>query len=141
MNRIQRARRAGRSRSGGFAGQFIQDIAAAASVATGHLAQRQGRRHRSLDGTLSPTRSAQAAPGAQPVGQSQPSATTAALRRLTAAVPGLLPRTFQLCIHCRQRPAGFWVSHRNGTTARRPWCLSCCRALDRDHYDMIPFGS
>ena len=141
MNRIQRARRAGRSRSGGFSGQFIQDMAAAASVATGHRAQRQGRGRRSLDRARWPTRSAQAAPGAQPVGQSQPSATTAALRRLTAAVPGLLPRTFQLCIHCGQRPAGFWVSHRNGTTVRRPWCLSCCQALDRDHHDMIPFGS
>ena len=56
-------------------------------------------------------------------------------------VPGpMLPRTIQLCIHCQQRPAGFWVRRTGGTVVRRPWCLSCCQELDRDRYDVIPFG-
>jgi hypothetical protein len=55
--------------------------------------------------------------------------------------PSLLPRTVQLCIHCRQRPAGFWVSRTGGQTVRRPWCLSCCQELDRDRCDVVPFES
>jgi hypothetical protein len=55
------------------------------------------------------------------------------------AAPGLLPRTVQLCIHCRQNPAGFWVSCRGGQTVRRPWCVSCCQELDQDRCDVIPF--
>ena len=56
-------------------------------------------------------------------------------------VPGpMLPRTIQLCIHCQQRPAGFWVRRTGGTVVRRPWCLSCCQDLDRDRHDVIPFG-
>jgi hypothetical protein len=54
--------------------------------------------------------------------------------------PGLLPRTVQLCIHCRESPAGFWVSRKNGKVARRPWCLSCCQGLDWGRCDVIPFG-
>jgi hypothetical protein len=52
----------------------------------------------------------------------------------------LLPHTVQLCIHCRERPAGFWVSGKNGIVARRPWCLSCSRGLDRNHCEVIRFG-
>jgi hypothetical protein len=37
-------------------------------------------------------------------------------------------------------PAGFWVSHKNTSVVRRPWCLSCCDDLDRERCDMIPFG-
>lgn len=44
---------------------------------------------------------------------------------------GLLPHTVQLCIHCRQNPAGFWVSGKDAQTVHRPWCLSCCDGLDR----------
>lgn len=55
--------------------------------------------------------------------------------------PGLLPRTVQLCIHCRHNPAGFWVSHTSGQTARRPWCLPCCQNLDPDSYHIQPFES
>jgi hypothetical protein len=58
---------------------------------------------------------------------------------LTLTAPGVLLRTVQLCIHCRQSPAGFWVSRRGGQTVRRPWCLSCCQGLDRDRCDVIPF--
>jgi hypothetical protein len=52
---------------------------------------------------------------------------------------GLLPHTVQLCIHCRESPAGFWVSRKDGKTVRRPWCLSCCDGLDRGRCDVTPF--
>ena len=32
----------------------------------------------------------------------------------------LVPRTVQLCIHCRESPAGFWVSRNDGKTVRPP---------------------
>jgi len=56
----------------------------------------------------------------------------------TRILPARLPHTIQLCIHCRERPAGFWVSRTDATTVRRPWCLSCCEELDRD-CRVIPF--
>ena len=59
----------------------------------------------------------------------------------TRAVPARLPHTIQVCIHCRENPAGFWVSRTGGKTVRRPWCLSCCAGLDRDRCDMTPFES
>jgi hypothetical protein len=49
-------------------------------------------------------------------------------------------RTVHLCIHCRESPAGFWVSHKSAKAVRRPWCLSCCDILDRDRYDVVRFG-
>ena len=49
--------------------------------------------------------------------------------------------TVQLCIHCRERPAGFWVSSKGGKTVRRPWCLSCCDGLDQSRCDLVPFDS
>ena len=52
----------------------------------------------------------------------------------------LVPRTVQLCIHCRESPAGFWVSRKDGKTVHRPWCLSCCDGLDRGRCDVTPFG-
>ena len=58
----------------------------------------------------------------------------------TRTAPGVLPHTLQLCIHCQQRPAGFWVRRTGGTVVRRPWCLPCCQDLDRDRYDVIQFG-
>ena len=54
--------------------------------------------------------------------------------------PGVLPRTHQLCIHCRRSPAGFWVSGKNCTVVRRPWCLACCHDLDRARCDVTPFA-
>jgi hypothetical protein len=89
-----------------FPDQFIQDIAAAANVATG---------------------------------QDWPAPTVTVRRWRTVTAPSLLPHTVQLCIHCRQSTAGFWVSC-TGQTVRRPWCLSCCQQLDRDRYDLTPFG-
>lgn len=51
----------------------------------------------------------------------------------------LLPRTVHLCVHCRYNTAGFWVSRLGDQTPRRPWCLTCCQQLDREHHDVIPF--
>jgi hypothetical protein len=53
---------------------------------------------------------------------------------------GPLGRTRQVCIHCRENTAGFWVGHSGGVT-RRPWCLSCCQELDRSRCDIVPFGN
>lgn len=50
-----------------------------------------------------------------------------------------LPHTVQLCIHCLQNPAGFWVGHHGDQTARRPWCLSCCQDLDPACHHIRPF--
>ena len=48
-------------------------------------------------------------------------------------------RTVRLCIHCRHNNAGFWVSHTNDTVVCRPWCLSCCQAVDRSRCSVTPF--
>jgi hypothetical protein len=53
----------------------------------------------------------------------------------------LLPRTGQLCIHCHQNPAGFWVSRKPAGVVRRPWCLTCCQELDLSSCDLTPFTS
>ena len=79
-----------------------------------------------------------AVPSAAPAGRNWPGPATTCRRR-TVSVPRLLPRTIQLCIHCQQRPAGFWVSRTSDQTVRRPWCLSCCQELDRYRCDMVPF--
>jgi hypothetical protein len=60
-------------------------------------------------------------------------------RLRTRVLLARLPHTIQLCIHCQDRPAGFWVSRTGSHTVRRPWCLSCCEELDRDSCHMIPF--
>jgi hypothetical protein len=115
------APRADRPGRDGPAGRFIMDVAAAATVAVGH--QRGRPRH-----------------GSRPAAGRRPAtAITASPCAMTA--PGLLPHTVLLCIHCRQNPAGFWVSRAGGQTVRRPWCLSCCRGLDRNRCDVIPFDS
>jgi len=62
------------------------------------------------------------------------------MRAVTMAVSGVLPRTIQLCAHCQQRPAGFWARRTGDAVVRRPWCLLCRQDLDRDRYDVIPFG-
>jgi hypothetical protein len=69
----------------------------------------------------------------------QARATTTNSRRRTIPAPRLLPHTIQLCIHCRQNPAGFWVSRNGDQTVRRPWCLSCCQDLDPACHDIRPF--
>ena len=50
-------------------------------------------------------------------------------------------RSIQVCIHCRENPAGFWVSRRNSQVVYRPWCLSCCQELDPGLCDVVPFGA
>jgi hypothetical protein len=47
-------------------------------------------------------------------------------------------RTIQLCIHCRHNNAEFWVSGTTDAVVRRPWCRSCCQALDRSRYCVTP---
>jgi hypothetical protein len=72
-----------------------------------------------------------------------------AVDRLSAQARGQLSaqethgkiRTVQLCIHCRENPAGFWVSRGNGQVVRRPWCLSCCQDLDPGLCDVVRFSS
>jgi hypothetical protein len=116
--------RSGRSGRDGFAGRFIQDMAAAANVAVGH--QPGQRRYESR-------RFAE---------QNRPAAATTMPWPDAVTASGLrAPHTVQLCIHCRQSPAGFWVSRRGGQTVRRPWCLSCCQELDRDRCDVTAFDS
>jgi hypothetical protein len=110
MNWIRRPRR------DGFAEKFVQDVAAAASVAVSHQTARRDR-------------------------ATVPAANGTIRRRLTGTAPRLLPRTVQLCTHCLQNPAGFWVSGHGSQAARRPWCLACCQGLDRDRCVVIPFDS
>jgi hypothetical protein len=141
MNLFQGVRRVGRSKRDGFAGQFIRDIAAAASVAVGHQAARSNHGHQPAGGARSPARSTSAASSTPPAGQDWRITITTVPRRRTVTAPSMLPHTVQLCIHCRRRPAGFWVSRNSDQTARRPWCLSCCQGLDQGRYDKIPFDN
>jgi hypothetical protein len=62
-------------------------------------------------------------------------------RRRVIPGPRRPPHAFPLCIHCLANPAGFWVSGKESSVVRRPWCLSCCEDLDRELCDMIPFGA
>ena len=103
-------------------------------------ADRIGRSLASLTrhaGALLTHRAAVLAMAATP--QPQPHAPLERLR--TAILPARLPHAIQLCIHCRERPAEFWVSRTGSKTVRRPWCLSCCQAADRDQCDVIRFPS
>jgi hypothetical protein len=49
-------------------------------------------------------------------------------------------RGVQLCIHCQQNPARFWLIPRGATVARRPWCLACCQELGQDLCRVTAFG-
>lgn len=73
--------------------------------------------------------------------QNRPALATTNPQRRARTTPRLLPRTIQLCIHCRANPAGFWVSRSNDQTVRRPWCLSCCQDLDPGCHHVKPFDS
>jgi hypothetical protein len=50
-------------------------------------------------------------------------------------------RTVQLCVHCRLRPAGFWVSRTGDRVVRRPWCLACCEDLAVAGCHITAFGA
>ena len=60
-------------------------------------------------------------------------------RLAVRALPARVPHTIQLRVHCQENPAGFWVNHISEKTVRRPWCLSCCDALDRRLCNMVQF--
>jgi hypothetical protein len=49
--------------------------------------------------------------------------------------------TVRLCVHCRQRPAGFWVSRTGDRVVRHPWCLGRCEELDRVGCYITAFGA
>ena len=87
-----------------------------------------------------PRRPRRAVPAWQ-LATNRPAPAATASRRRTITVSKLLPRTIQLCIHCRRNPAGFWVSRDSGQTVRRPWCLSCCQNLDPGCCHVQPFDS
>jgi len=101
-----------------------------------HLASRPGR-----DGSAARFVLDLAARAGVAAGRHGPASTITNPRLRTITMPRLLPHTIQLCIHCRQNPAGFWVSHNGGQTVRRPWCLSCCQDLDPGWYHIKPFDS
>jgi hypothetical protein len=88
-----------------------------------------------------PGHPASAMPSAAAARQNRPGTTTMVSLLHKLIGPGLLPHTVHLCIHCRESPAGFWVSHNGAQTVRRPWCLSCCDSLDRDRYNVVRFRS
>jgi hypothetical protein len=71
--------------------------------------------------------------------QNRPAPATANSRWRTITMPRLLSHTIQLCVRCRQNPAGFWVSRSGDQTVRRPWCLSCCQDLDPACHHIRPF--
>lgn len=75
------------------------------------------------------------------VGQDRPAPMITNSQRRTITTHRLLRHSIQLCIHCRQNPAGFWVSRDNSQVVRRPWCLSCCQHLDPARYRVQPFDS
>lgn len=99
-----------------------------------HLASRPGRNSFANQFIQDIATATSVAPG-----QNWTAPSTTMPQRRIMHVPWLRPRTVQLCIHCRQNPAGFWVSHTRDQTARRPWCLSCCQELGQTRYHVIPF--
>jgi len=82
-----------------------------------------------------------AATASMAVGQDKPAPTITNSQRRTITTHRLLLHSIQLCIHCRQNPAGFWVSRDNSQVVRRPWCLSCCQHLDPARHRVQPFDS
>ena len=134
MNRIRRLRRtlARRASTPGRA----EPQASQPQDQEPHLASRPGREAFAAQFTQ------ELAAGPSVVaGHNRPTPATANSRRRTMTVPRLLPRTIQLCIHCRHNPAGFWVSRNGARTVRRPWCLCCCQNLDPRRYHVQPFDS
>ncbi len=134
MNRIRRSRRslARRASSPGTG----EPHASQPQSQEPQLASRPGR-----DGLAGRFSQDLAAAASMAAGHNRPAPAATASRRRTITVSGLLPRTIQLCIHCRRNPAGFWVSRDSGQTVRRPWCLSCCQNLDPGYCHVQPFDS
>ena len=134
MNRIRRVRRslARRASSPGTG----EPHASQPQSQEPQLASRSGR-----DGLAGRFTQDLAAAASMAAGQNRPAPAATASRRRSISMSGLLPRTIQLCIHCRRNPAGFWVSRDSGQTVRRPWCLSCCQNLDPGCCHVQPFDS
>jgi hypothetical protein len=101
------AHRADRPGRDGLAERSIQDVTAAASAAAGHQLGRPDHQSRPADGGRWAAHTPSAAPGTGSAGQNWPAPTATMSRLLAAIAPGLLSHTVQLCIHCRQSPAGF----------------------------------
>ena len=126
---------------GGMPGWQIALIAIGAALLAATVAVLLDRARTAAKPSRWPGRATPATPSAASAGQNRPESTTMSSRLRTMIAPGLLPHTRQLCIHCQQNPAGFWVSQKRARTMRRPWCLSCCDGLDRSRGDVIAFGS
>jgi hypothetical protein len=126
---------------GGMPGWQIALIAAMAAVSAATVAVLLDRAWTAAKLSRWPSRATPATPSAASAGQNRPESTTMSSRLRTMIAPGLPTHTLQLCIHCQQNPAGFWVSQKGARTVRRPWCLSCCDELDRSRCDVIAFGS
>jgi hypothetical protein len=126
---------------GGMPGWQIALIAIGAALLAATAAVLLDRARTAAKPSRWPGRATPATSGAAPAGQNRPESTTMSSRLGTMIAPGLLPHTRQLCIHCQQNPAGFWVSQEPARTVRRPGCLSCCDGLDRSRSDVIAFGS
>jgi hypothetical protein len=126
---------------GGMPGWQIALIAIGAALLAATAAVLLDRARTAAKPSRWPGRATPATSGAAPAGQNRTESTTMSSRLRTMIAPGLLPHTRQLCIHCQQNPAGFWVSQEPARTVRRPGCLSCCDGLDRSRSDVIAFGS
>jgi hypothetical protein len=126
---------------GGMPGWQIALIAIGAALLAATAAVLLDRARTAAKPSRWPGRATPATPSAASAGQNRPESTTMSSRLRTMIAPGLPPHTLQLCIHCQQNPAGFWVSQKGARTVRRPWCLSCCDELDRSRCDVIAFGS
>ena len=126
---------------GGMPGWQIALIAIGAALLAATVAVLLDRARTAAKPSRWPGRATPATSSTAPAGQNWPQGMTMSSRLRTMIAPGLLPHTRQLCIHCQQNPAGFWVSQKRARTVRRPWCLSCRDRLDRSRDDVIAFGS
>jgi hypothetical protein len=115
---------------GGMPGWQIALIAIGAALLAATVAVLLDRARTAAKPSHWPGRATPAAPSAASAGQNRPESTTMSSRLRTMIAPGLLPRTRQLCIHCQQNPAGFWVSQQRASDG-----------LDRSRCDVIAFGS
>ena len=115
---------------GGMPGWQIALIAIGAALLAATVAVLLDRARTAAKQSRWPGRATPATPSGASEGQNRPESTTMASRLRTMIAPGLLPHTWQPCIHCQQNPAGFWVSQKRASDE-----------LDRSRCDVIAFGS
>jgi hypothetical protein len=115
---------------GGMPGWQIALIAIGAALLAATAAVLLDRARTAAKLSRWPGRATPATSGAASAGQNRPESMTMSSRLRTMIAPGLLPHTRQLCIHCQQNPAGFWVSQKRASDE-----------LDRSRCDVIAFGS